>query len=90
MEGGYIGANRFRPLQLARFHRYIYSPYFLEKIFKLCIENDWKLETYGGKLFQPDISIIPEVIKQSAWREFLSDPEAFVEKIKDEPWNKKE
>ncbi len=66
------------------------SPYFLKKIFGLCNENGWKLKTYGGKLFQPDISIIPEVIKQSAWTEFLSDPEAFVEKIKDEPWNKKE
>ncbi len=55
--------------------------YFLEKMFKLCDENGWKMETYGGKLFEPDISIISEVVKLSAWREFLSDPEAFVEKL---------
>ncbi|MEN2400826.1 hypothetical protein GKZ90_0013655 [Flavobacterium sp. MC2016-06] len=66
------------------------SPYFLEKILGLCIKNGWKIETYGGFFFQPNLTIIPEVIKQSAWREFLSNPEAYVEKIKDEPWNKKE
>ena len=65
------------------------SPLFLENIFRLCNENGWTIETYNGTLFQPNLSIIPEVIKQSAWREFLIDPEAYVEKIKDEPWNKK-
>lgn len=57
------------------------SLYFLEKMFELCNENGWKLETYGGRLFEPNISIISEVVKLSAWREFLSDPEAFVEKL---------
>lgn len=66
------------------------SSFFIERMFGLCDENGWKLKTYRGKVFQPDTKIILEVLMQSAWREFLSDPEAFVEKVKNEPWNKKE
>jgi len=56
------------------------SPHFLEKMFGLCSENGWMLETYEGKLFEPEISIIDELTKQSAWIEFISDPEAFAKK----------
>lgn len=66
------------------------SLYFLEKMFGLCADNGWKLETEGGRVFQPDFAILPEVIEQSTFSEFLADPEAFAEKIKNAPWNKKE
>lgn len=58
---------------------------FINSIFDLCAENEWHLESLAGKVYPPDVSIIPEVLEKSHWHSFINNPETYVANLYDKP-----
>jgi len=61
---------------------------FICKMLELCRKNEWKVKSEQGDILDPDLNIIPKIVENSLWKEFLDDPEAFDKKVLNAPWNK--